>query len=86
MSGNDKKAYETLRNRFPEGAKAVDWRKATGLPESTFFRVVGNLTPDYVRKDKETNHYQAFPEDSHESNESAQDTLTYSHTLEGGSM
>jgi len=44
LSGNDKKAYETLRNRFPEGAKAVDWRKATGLPESTFFRVVGNLT------------------------------------------
>ncbi len=48
LTGNHKKAYEALTN----GTKAKDWMAESGIPESSFFRAVGELREwEHVRKD-----------------------------------
>jgi hypothetical protein len=78
LRGKHKQIYDTLISRFPDGARAGQLIDATGIPETTFYRVVKEIPARYVFKDADTQLYHtlpSLPRDSHGSSESYQSTL-----------
>lgn len=84
LTPNEETALDTLWLKFPEGARHGEWHRATGLPGSTFNRVIGTLVSEgWVVKEEATgiysHHSQTTPMRVNESDQIL--TPTNSHTL-----
>lgn len=51
LSANAQRALEVLEERFANGAKSGEWKSATNMTDSTFYRALDQLKDEYVCKE-----------------------------------